>query len=212
MRNKLLWVVWIGLTLFLAGGAFARLYLGGDRSTFLPGDTSGVHHQIELACETCHTSKPFASQATVRKDINKTCVTCHKDELKASDDSHPISKFKSPRMAAYWEKIDARFCTSCHMEHQPEDTLAGLVTLPEDYCVACHSEGEQDVRVNRESHADLAFDTCATSGCHNFHDNRSLYEDFLVKHSGQSWLKDDPIHPIEALARQRARPSPDEIE
>jgi hypothetical protein len=33
----------------------------------------------------------------------------------------------------------------------------------------------------------MAFDTCASAGCHNFHDNRALYEDFLVKHM------DEPI-------------------
>ena len=53
-----------------------------------------------------------------------------------------------------------------------------------DFCVACHSEGDQDVRWDRPSHADLAFDTCASAGCHNYHDNRALYEDFLVEHAG----------------------------
>ncbi|MEM1163229.1 MAG: cytochrome c3 family protein, partial [Pseudomonadota bacterium] len=192
-------------TLVIAGTALAGLYIGGDRTAFLPGETSGVHHQIEVACETCHTSAPFADQAKVTKDINKTCVSCHKEELKAADDSHPIKKFKNPRMAAYWDKIDARYCTSCHSEHQPEITLAGLVTLPEDYCVACHSEGEQDVRVNRPSHAGLGYQTCASAGCHNFHDNKALYEDFLVKHAGQPWLAEDPVHPLQALARARAR-------
>ena len=211
MVNRALWGLWIGLTLVIASAAFARLYVAGDRTVFLPGDTAGVHHQIELACETCHTSTPFASQKKIRKDINKTCVSCHKAELKASNDSHPIKKFKNPRMAAYWEKIDARFCTSCHMEHQPEITLAGLVTLPADFCVACHSEGDQDVRVNRPSHAELGYETCASAGCHNFHDNRALYEDFLVKHAGQPWLKEAPLHPVEAMARQRTRPDPDEI-
>lgn len=211
MRNRLVWTLWIAVTLAVAGTAFARLYVGGDRTAFLPGQTAGVHHQIELACETCHTSSDFADQATIRKELNKTCVTCHKDELKAADDSHPVKKFKNPRMAAYWDKVDARFCTSCHMEHQPEITQAGLVTLPGDYCVACHSEGEQDVRVNRPTHAGLTYDTCASAGCHNFHDNKALYEDFLVKHAGQPWLKDGAVHPAAALARIRARPDGDEI-
>ncbi len=212
MKIRSLWFVWVALTMIVAGVAFGRLYIGGDRTTFMPGDTSGVHHQIELACETCHTSDDFASQKTVRKDINKTCVTCHKDELKASNDSHPIKKFKNPRMADYWERIDARFCTSCHSEHQPEITLAGLVTLPSDFCVACHSQGDQDVRVNRPTHTGLEFDTCASSGCHNFHDNRALYEDFLVKHAGQPWVKEEPVHAPALLSRQRARPAEDEIE
>lgn len=211
MRNGILWTFWFLVTLTLAGVAFTRLYLSGDRTAFLPGQTAGVHHQIEVACETCHTADDFTVQGKVEKEINKTCVTCHKEELAASDDSHPIKKFKNPRMAAYWDKIDARFCTSCHLEHQPENTMAGLVTLPGDFCVACHSEGEQDVRVNRPSHADLKFDTCASAGCHNFHDNRALYEDFLVKHAGKPWLLDDPILAAGSIARSRPKPRVDEI-
>ena len=201
MGNRLLWTVWVIATLVVAGVAVTRLYVAGDRTAFLPGETSGVHHQIEMACETCHTSDAFASQKTVQKDINKTCGICHKEERADADDSHPIKKFKSPRMAEYWDKVDARFCTSCHSEHEPEVTLAGLLTLPGDYCVACHSEGDQDVRVNRVSHADLEFDTCATSGCHNFHDNRALYEDFLVKHGDAPWLAEKPMHQVAMIAR-----------
>lgn len=58
------------------------------------------------------------------------------------------------------------------------------LTLPEDYCVHCHLETLE----NRESHKDLAFDTCASAGCHNFHDNRALYEDFLLNNANQPWL------------------------
>jgi formate-dependent nitrite reductase cytochrome c552 subunit len=32
----------------------------------------------------------------------------------------------------------------------------------------------------------MAFDTCASAGCHNFHDNEALYEDFLVKHANEA--------------------------
>ncbi|GIT90469.1 NrfA- nitrite reduction protein [Jannaschia pagri] len=212
MKTGTLWILWIALTLGLAAAASARLYVGGDRTVFQPGETSGVHHQFEVSCETCHTSEPFEDQASIRKDLNKTCVTCHKEELKAADDSHPIKKFKNPRMAAYWDRIDARYCTSCHSEHEPEITEAGLLTLPGDYCVACHSEGEQDVRVNRPSHLGLTFDTCASSGCHNYHDNKALYEDFLVKHAGEPWLADDPTHPPSVIARARPRADASEIE
>jgi hypothetical protein len=31
----------------------------------------------------------------------------------------------------------------------------------------------------------LAFSTCASAGCHNFHDNRALYNDFLLQHAGE---------------------------
>lgn len=210
-RNTALWILWIGLTLMGAGTVFAKLYIGGDRSVLLPGQTAGAHHQLEIACETCHTSKPFASQAKLRKDINKTCETCHKDELKAANDSHPKKKFTNPRMAFYWEKVDGRFCTTCHSEHQPEVTLLMMLTLQGDYCVACHSEGEQDIRKDRESHADLTFDTCASSGCHNYHDNRALYEDFLVKHGQDPWLADHAVIPVAALPAPPRAGGADEI-
>ena len=198
-RNAVLWLAWGALTLLGTGAVLAKLYVGGDRQMLLPGQTAGAHHQLEIACETCHTSDPFEKQASVRKDINKTCTTCHKDELKAADDSHPKKKFTNPRMAAYWEKIDGRFCTSCHAEHQPEITGPMMVTLQGDFCMACHSEGEQDIRKDRESHADLTFDTCASAGCHNYHDNRALYEDFLVKHADTPWLNDVPVIAAAAL-------------
>lgn len=198
-RTAKLWIVWTMLTVLGAGFAFATLYVGGDRTVLLPGQTAGAHHQLEIACETCHTSPPFANQSKIRKDINKTCQACHKDELKAADDSHPKKKFTNPRMASYWEEIDGRYCTTCHSEHVPETTAPMMVTLQGDYCIACHSKGEQDVRKDRESHADLTFDTCASSGCHNYHDNRGIYEDFLVKHAGAPWVADHPITSVAAL-------------
>ncbi len=195
------WSLWIALSLVAAAYGAKTLYVSGDRTALLPGETTGVHHQFEMSCNTCHTSESFEDVSSIRKDINKTCVGCHKDELKASDDSHPIRKFTNPRMAAFWDKVDARFCTSCHLEHVPNETIAGAVTLAGDFCMACHSEGEQDVRQNRESHAELTFETCASSGCHNFHDNRALYEDFLVKHGNAPWLLDPAIHEAAAFAR-----------
>ena len=89
-------------------------------------------------------------------------------------------------MALYREKLDARLCTACHVEHRPEITRAGAVTVAADFRVACHAEGEQDVRAARPSHAGLAFDTCASAGCHNYHDNGALYEDFLVRSADES--------------------------
>ncbi len=198
-RISLLWGLWALLTVLTASGVFAALYIGGDRTVLLPGQTAGAHHQMEIACETCHTAAPFESQAKIRKKINKTCVTCHKDELKAGDDSHPKKKFTNPRMASYWEDVDGRFCTTCHAEHLPEESQPMMLTLQADFCIACHSEGEQDIRKDRESHADLTFDTCASAGCHNYHDNRALYEDFLVKHDSAEWLTDSPVVVAAAL-------------
>jgi hypothetical protein len=60
------------------------------------------------------------------------------------------------------------------------------VTLPDDYCFHCHQETLEE----RASHKDLPFDSCGSAGCHNFHDNRALYEDFLVANAGGNWLND----------------------
>jgi hypothetical protein len=45
------------------------------------------------------------------------------------------------------------------------------------------------VDVKRSSHAGLGFDTCANAGCHNYHDNRALYETFFVDNASSPWLK-----------------------
>ena len=145
--------------------------------------------------------QPSADTAAAVKALNRSCLASHEDELKAADDSHPRKTFRNPRMAAYWEKLDARLCTTCHVEHRPEITKVGAVTVAMDFCMACHAEGEQDVRTRQPSHAGLTFDSCALSGCHNYHDNRALYEDFLVKHSHKAWLALTPMHALAARAR-----------
>ena len=195
-------ILWLVVaTLLSAAWVATSMVVGGDRRMLLIGKTTDAHHQIEMACETCHGAPVFAGTTAAVKALNKTCRKCHEDELKAADDSHPRKKFRNPRMAAYWEKLDARLCTSCHVEHRPEITRGGAVTVAMDFCVACHSEGEQDVRWDRPSHADLAFDTCASAGCHNYHDNRALYEDFLAEHAGEPGLAPSPVHALSARHR-----------
>ena len=171
----------------------------------LIGKTTDAHHQIEMVCETCHAAPPFADAAAAEKALNGTCRNCHEDELEAADDSHPGKIFRNPRMAVFRDKLDARLCTSCHVEHHPEITRASTVTVAMDFCAACHSEGDQDVRQIRPSHVGRTFDTCAD--CHNYHDNRALHEDFLIKYAGGPWLAQSPIHPlaIQFLSRQRPR-------
>jgi formate-dependent nitrite reductase cytochrome c552 subunit len=46
----------------------------------------------------------------------------------------------------------------------------------------------------------MAFDTCNAAGCHNFHNNRALYTDFLVKHLHESDLRDHPVLPAREFA------------
>jgi hypothetical protein len=170
-RTKLiLWIVWMGATLATTAYLVDRLK-GTDRRAFLPGRTTHGHHQIELACNACHT--PLMG-------VNETaCIQCHGEDLKASNDSHPKSKFTDPRNADRLSLIEADNCVTCHREHQPEITGAMGVTQPSDYCVHCHVQTLTD----RPSHKDFKLNSCSTAGCHNYHDNTALYESFLLKHA-----------------------------
>jgi predicted CXXCH cytochrome family protein len=150
---------------------------------FLPGDTSHGHYQIELACNACHTPWMGVKE--------KACYDCHAAELKAANDSHPKSKFTDPRNADRLARINADDCVTCHREHLPEQTRAMGVTMPEDYCVHCHQETLRE----RPSHKDFSYTSCATSGCHNYHDNTALYEDFLVKHAREPHFKKSATRP-----------------
>ena len=180
MQIRILWVFWIVGSLLLAA-FFIRQLKTEDRQVFLPGKTTHGHHQIELACESCHT--PFQGVP------QETCLKCHAQELEMAEDSHAGSKFADPRNASQVELLDARLCISCHIEHRPEITTAMGLTVPADHCFHCHS----DIATERPSHAGMDFNTCASAGCHNFHDNRALYEDFLLEHRNEPELLATPI-------------------
>lgn len=209
--KKTLWLIWAALSLALA------LFLGfgltvdsvattplrsAARELMLPGKTTSGHHQIELACEACHT-EPFGG----KQPMQQACVGCHGAELKEANDSHPRSKFTDPRNAEVAARLKAEECVTCHVEHRPQITGEAGFTLPADTCRICHLTIGSD----RPSHRDLGFDTCANGGCHNFHDNRALYEAFLVKHADQPALLAAPRNParnfIEVLPELSDYPS-----
>lgn len=153
-------------------------------TVFLPGETSHGHHQIELNCSVCHLPDGGVT--------DQSCIDCHGKDLKESRDTHPRSKFLDPTKAPLLRKIDAKNCLSCHIEHQEELTDTMGVTVPEDYCWHCH----QDVAEDRPSHRDFAFNSCANAGCHNYHDNTALYENFLRKHAGEDSVLSEPENPL----------------
>jgi hypothetical protein len=176
-KKKWLWLIWSALTLGMTALA-TYLVIGPDRRNLLPGPTSHGHYQIELACNACHT--PWMG---VKEDA---CYQCHAAELKAANDSHPKSKFTDPRNADRLQLIKADNCVTCHREHLPAQTRTMGVTMPMDYCAHCH----QQTLIDRPSHMNFKFDSCATSGCHNYHDNTALYENFLLKHTNEPAIKD----------------------
>jgi hypothetical protein len=163
----------IGLGLAAVLGPAVVFFQQADRKVFLPGHTSPGHHQIEQKCESCHT--PFGGVA------QESCVACHGEGLSAAEDSHSTGKFEDPRNALQLGHLDATHCVACHLEHRPTQTDPVGVTARAGFCVECH----RDVGRDRASHADLAFTSCTNIGCHNFHDNRAVYGDFLGKHRGE---------------------------
>ena len=150
------------------------------KKTLLPGTTTHGHYQIELACNACHTEFLGVKQ--------NACVECHGAELKAEKDTHPASKFNDPTNAERLEKLDAQKCITCHREHVPDRTHEMGLSLPQDYCFHCH----EDVAEQRPSHVGMSHDSCSTAGCHNYHDNKALYEKFLFTNVDQKDVLDDP--------------------
>ena len=129
----------------------------------------------------------------------EACLQCHAEELKVANDTHPEQKFRDPRNADLIAILDARKCITCHVEHEPDMTHPMGLTLPKDYCFRCHA----DIGTERTSHKDLEFETCTAAGCHNFHDNRALYEDFLRKHLDESDISDEATVPAPNMAQIR---------
>lgn len=186
--RKLRWSSALGLSLVVAMMvAFLTYSLTGEtRTLYLPGPTTAGHYQIELECTACH-SESFSDRVA----LQEACVECHGAELKRVDDSHPEAKFTDPRNASRVEVLDARFCVTCHREHRPELMSPMGLSLPEDYCFRCH----ETIGEERATHKGLPFDSCQDAGCHNFHDNQALYEDFLVKHYGDPAVLPSPKNP-----------------
>lgn len=177
VNNKLAWWI-VGLSTACGVAAFFGFKMkSNDQTVFLPGDTTHGHYQIEMACSACHTPMMGVKE--------ESCLDCHAADLKAVNDSHPKAKFTDPRNAELVSVLDARNCLTCHKEHVPDRTHAMGLTIPDDYCFLCHEE----IGNERPTHEGLTFDTCTTAGCHNYHDNSGLYEDFLSKH-----LDDDDIN------------------
>lgn len=134
---------------------------------FVPNGSTAGHYQIESRCDLCHS--PFGGVQ------NDKCLKCHEEELKSGNDSHALGKFADPRNAESLSIMNARECRTCHQEHRPAATLAGGATQPADHCFVCH----QNIRTQRPSHASFSSQGCATTGCHKYHDNTALYEDFI---------------------------------
>jgi predicted CXXCH cytochrome family protein len=189
------WLIGFSSLWALAGLCAVIFFRPETRAAFIPGSTTHGHHQIENDCTVCHT--PWMS---VKSDA---CNQCHAEDLKKFRDTHPKSKFTDPRNADRLKNIAADECITCHREHRPAVTHAMGVTQPDDYCFHCH----QDIAKDRPTHAGLAFSSCSTAGCHNYHDNTALYEDFIAKRIDEPALKKRPFVVVRETSPAPATPT-----
>lgn len=203
MSTRVSILVWLVVTAIVGGYGVYR-FRSQDQTLYLPGTTSHGHYQIEMACNQCHT--PFGGVS------NDACLKCHGAAREAAD-SHPKTKFDDPRNAAQLAKMDATKCVTCHAEHWPAGTHREGYSMPVDFCVECHA----DVGKERPSHTGMAFSSCSDTGCHNYHDNRSLWEDYLKQHLGEPPTlaeahvpvrgpKPDAEHPNKLIAKDADTP------
>jgi predicted CXXCH cytochrome family protein len=167
----------LAVALFAAPIALLGLPFGGrGQGLYVPGPTSGGHHQIEEKCATCHARFQGATE--------EGCLRCHGQALREAEDSHAAAKFDDPGKAGQLAIVDARSCIPCHREHRTEARARGSVTMAVGLCLRCHDQvGEE-----RPSHRSFSADSCASAGCHNYHDNRALYRDFLTRHRDEPAL------------------------
>lgn len=158
------WMLGLALPLLAFLGVSFKL---GWRHFFVPGTTTDGHHLMEESCNSCHS--PFAGVS------NDRCSGCHRAEL--AGDTHPPALFDDPRWAADLEKMDVSSCATCHAEHHGAKKS---VTVPRDFCFACHSD-----MAERASHRGFAPATCGNAGCHNYHDGSVLRQETLAAHQGE---------------------------
>lgn len=201
------WSLWIALNLSIL--AFFGYSFVAPASTIkaslLPGKTTHGHYQIELSCGACHGETSKDGKHSSGNVMQDACIQCHGDQLKEANDTHPAKKFNDPSNADMLATLDAQNCLACHQEHVPYQTLPMGLTIPNDYCWHCH----QDVGENRPSHRGMKFDSCATAGCHNYHDNRAIYEKYLGDHYGEADFAEIALLPIRNFNEQWARSHPD---
>lgn len=205
--------LWSLVTAVIAGWYAFVFVKADDKSALLPGMTTHGHYQIELQCAACHDREETRNIFTTSGVSNAACNKCHAQDLENAGDSHPVRKFKNPENAVFLDHIDALQCVTCHREHNGKTTGGMGVTIPADYCAHCHGMTLE----NLDSHKDLPFNSCATTGCHNYHDNRALSPSFLLKHFGEpanlpeqvipavdtlaNWLEESDNPPRAALAK-----------
>lgn len=142
------------------------------RELHAPSALSPGHAQIGMQCVACHGDGPMAGVDAMQEK----CIGCHsRNDDNKLENTHPRAKFEDPANADRLNRINALQCISCHSEHKPAATSQLGVSLPRDFCIACHD----DIAKETPSHKGMDFNTCSMAGCHSYHDNRNTYRKLL---------------------------------
>ena len=114
-----------------------------------------VHPPVEGDCLVCHDPHGSDNKGLLKKPLLDTCVSCHKDSIKAV-------KFKH-------DPVGNGECMSCHAPHQSDNK--GLLIKPvSKVCLECHDNPAATGKVKHQPVEDGCVD------CHSPHgsDNKAM--------------------------------------
>ena len=123
-----------------------------------------VHTPVKNGeCTGCHSPHTSSHGKMLAEDVNKICLTCHKDLL--------------PQGARSTHKpVLEGNCVKCHDPHS-SDNKYNLLKSGNAVCVGCHKDLGETVASAKFKHRPVEQGGCTT--CHNPH--ASMKSDFLLK-------------------------------
>ncbi len=178
-RNDLL----VGLVIFALSTVVAALLSFDSTAQWVlaPGRMTQGHANI--ACGECHKPAPGSARQQIQANVRywaglrdhgayfgnvpvtgAACSSCHVRKA----DTHPTYRFREPRFLDAVNRLDARDCLSCHIEHRDRRVLGKA-----DQCQLCH-----DKIVVKNDPLDIPHATLVNNanwpsclGCHDYHGN-----------------------------------------
>jgi hypothetical protein len=198
-----------GLTVFILA-VVAALGLSFDSPVnriLAPGVMTPGHENI--SCRACHKPAPGTIRQQIQANLRywvglraegadfgnapvtaTACASCHVRKA----DTHPTYRFKEPRFLDAVNRLDARDCLTCHIEHRDRRVLAKA-----DECQLCH-----DRLVVKNDPLDAPHRTLISNadwasclGCHDYHGNherkaQTAFADRYSRSAIDSYMGDGP--------------------
>lgn len=216
-RNDLL----VGATILFLSTVAASLLLFDSPANWVlaPGRMTAGHENI--SCGECHKPAPGAARQQIQANVRywvglrehgayfgnvpvtaAACASCHVRKA----DTHPTYRFREPRFLDAVNRLDARDCLSCHIEHRHRRVLAKA-----DQCQLCH-----DKLIVKNDPLDIHHSTLAKNadwpsclGCHDYHGNherkaQTVFQDRFPRSAIDFYMADGPS-PYGAAKKEKAK-------